>query len=166
MTTCTCYTDGSIATTPVVAPAPTSSPDYRISPVTITENIIYFRPAVLITVCVLLGFALVTIAFAGYYDRLQALRAAKQEAVTTESAFGKWLRLKWTNAHAVCTYWARHARKPAHLRAEPLLPAMFHMWLSFMAQHSTIPKLLAFDDAHVPVPRFVRAAIFWSHQVC
>jgi len=165
MTTCMCYTDGSIATTPVVAPAPTSAPDFRISPVTITEKIIYFRPAVLITVCVLLCFALATVVVAGYYDRLQALRAAKQDAITTESAVGKWLRIKWTDAHAVCTYWARHARKPPHLRAEPLLMTMFHMWLSFMAQHSTIPKLLAFDDAAVPVPRFVRAAIFWSHQV-
>lgn len=33
-----------------------------------------------------------------------------------------------------------------------------------MAQHSTVPKLIAFDDARVPVPCFVRVAIFWSHQ--
>jgi len=164
MTSCTCYTDGTIATTPVLAPAAAKTPDYLISPVTITEKIIYFRPAVLITVCVLVIFALVTLAAAGFYDRLKALRAAKQDAVVTESAIVKWIRIKWTVAHAVCTYWARHARKPPHLRAEPLLQSMFHMWLSFMAQHSTIPKLIAFDDARVPVPCFVRALIFWSHQ--
>jgi hypothetical protein len=164
VTTCTCYSDGTMATTPVVAPNSAKAIDYLISPVTITEKIIYFRPTVLIIVCSLFAFALMTIAAAGYYDRWKALRAAKQDAVVTESAIAKWLRIKWTDAHAVCTYWARHARKPPHLRAEPLLVSMFHMWLSFMAQHSSIPKLIAFDDARVPVPCFVRVAIFWSHQ--
>ena len=121
-------------------------------------------PAVLIAVCSIFFFALITVAAAGYYDRLKALRAAKQDAVVTETAITKWIRIKWTDALAICTYWARHARKPPHLRAEPLIPSIFHMWLSFMAQHSTIPKLIGFDDALVPVPCFVRAAIFWSHQ--
>ena len=102
MTSCACYTDGTIATTPAVAPAAAKTPDYLISPVTITEKIIYFRPAVLITVCVLVIFALVTVAAAGFYDRLKALRAAKQDAVVTESAIVKWIRIKWTVAHAVC----------------------------------------------------------------
>jgi hypothetical protein len=54
--------------------------------VTRTEHIIYFMPAVLITVCTLFAFTLITTAAAGYYDRLKALRAAKQDAVVTESA--------------------------------------------------------------------------------
>jgi hypothetical protein len=105
-----------------------------------------------------------TVAAAGYFDRLQALRAAKQDAIVTEGAFVKWIKIKWANSHAVCSYWAHFARKPPHLRAEPLFLSMFHMWLSFMMQHSVIPKLISFDAARVPVPCFVRVSIFWSHQ--